>query len=65
MPLLPRSRPRIGDTEGFWLAGPGDDHNGAGRVVRAARAYLQMVLRFGATCETAVSVRRPVEDVLL
>jgi nitroreductase len=28
------------------------------------RAYPQMVLRFGATAETAISVRRPVEEVL-
>jgi hypothetical protein len=28
-------------------------------------AYPQMILRFGATDQTAVSVRRPVEDVLL
>jgi hypothetical protein len=35
------------------------------RVHLCGRAYPQMVLRFGATSETAVSVRRPVGEVLL
>ncbi len=35
------------------------------RAHLSGRAYPQMVLRFGATSETAVSVRRPVEEVLL
>ena len=35
------------------------------RTHLSGRAYPQMVLRLGATSETAVSVRRPVEDVLL
>jgi nitroreductase len=34
------------------------------RVHLGARAYPQMVLRFGATAETAASVRRPVDEVL-
>jgi nitroreductase len=34
------------------------------RIHLSGRAYPQMVLRFGATSEEAVSVRRPVEDVL-
>jgi nitroreductase len=35
------------------------------RLRLAGRAYPQMLLRFGATDETAASVRRPVEEVLL
>jgi hypothetical protein len=35
------------------------------RVHLCGRAYPQMVLRFGATSDTAVSVRRPVGEVLL
>ena len=35
------------------------------RTQLSGRAHPQMVLRFGATGETAVSVRRPIEDVLL
>ncbi len=35
------------------------------RAHLSGRAYPQMVLRFGATSEPAVSVRRPVEEVLL
>jgi hypothetical protein len=35
------------------------------RTHLSGRAYPQMVLRFGATSEKAVSVRRPVEEVLL
>jgi len=35
------------------------------RVHLSGRAYPQMVLRFGATSEMAVSVRRPVEDALV
>jgi hypothetical protein len=34
------------------------------RIHLSGRAYPQMVLRFGATGEQAVSVRRPVEEVL-
>ncbi len=34
------------------------------RIHLSGRAYPQMVLRFGATSETAESVRRPVEEVL-
>ena len=34
------------------------------RVHLIDRAYPQMVVRFGVTGETAVNVRRPVEDVL-
>ncbi len=35
------------------------------RMYLSGRGYPQMLLRFGATSETAVSVRRPVEEVLL
>jgi nitroreductase len=35
------------------------------RLHLSGRAYPQMVLRFGATGETAASVRRPVDEVLL
>jgi Nitroreductase family len=35
------------------------------RVELSGRAHPQMVLRFGATSQTAVSFRRPVEEVLL
>jgi hypothetical protein len=35
------------------------------RLQLCGRAYPQMVLRFGAARETAASIRRPVEDVLL
>jgi hypothetical protein len=35
------------------------------RIHLSGRAYPQMVLRLGATSETAVSVRRPVDEVLL
>ena len=35
------------------------------RIQLSSRAYPQMVTRFGATSETATSIRRPVEEVLL
>jgi hypothetical protein len=34
------------------------------RIYLAGRAYPQMVLRFGATAQKAVSMRRPVEEML-
>ena len=35
------------------------------RTKLAARAHPQMIIRFGATSQATVSIRRPVEDVLL